>query len=50
MALQNSLLAQTDIVPVLQGFELINTDDGLVVKNPPTVNTDLQVEDEETSA
>ena len=50
MALQNSLLTQTDIVPVLQGFELVNTNEGLVVKNPPTVNTDLQVENEETSA
>lgn len=50
MALQNSLLTQTDIVPVLQGFELVNTEEGLVVKNPPTVNTDLQVESEETSA
>ena len=50
MALQNSLLTQTDIVPVLQGFELVNTEEGLVVKNPPTVNTDLQIEDEEPSA
>tara|TARA_Y100000310_G_C20517228_1_gene731799 strand:- start:467 stop:679 length:213 start_codon:yes stop_codon:yes gene_type:complete len=37
MALQDSLMNQTDIVPVLQGFELDASDEGLVVKNPPTV-------------
>jgi len=39
MALQKSLLEQTDIVPVLKNFELELMDDGtLLVKNPPTVN------------
>ncbi len=37
LALQESLLAHSDIVPVLKGFELETSDDGLVVKNPPTV-------------
>ncbi len=37
MALQESLMHQTDIVPVLKGFDIENTDAGLVVKNPPTV-------------
>ncbi|MAG28473.1 hypothetical protein CMI47_23340 [Candidatus Pacearchaeota archaeon] len=37
MALQESLMTQSDIVPVLQGFELEQTNEGLVVKNPPTV-------------
>jgi len=37
MALQESLLNQMDIVPILKGFELTNEKDGLVVKNPPTV-------------
>jgi hypothetical protein len=37
LALQESLLAQSDIVPVLKGFELEASDDGLVIKNPPTV-------------
>ena len=37
MALQDSLMNQTDIVPVLQGFELDTTEEGLIVKNPPTV-------------
>ncbi len=37
MALQNSLLNQTDIVPVLQEWDLESGTEGLVVKNPPTV-------------
>ena len=37
LALQESLLSQSDIVPVLKGFDLLETEDGLVVKNPPTV-------------
>jgi len=37
MALQESLLNQLDIVPILQSFELVESDDGLVVTNPPTV-------------
>ena len=37
MALQESLLNELDIVPILRGFELTETTEGLVVKNPPTV-------------
>ena len=37
MALQESLLNQLDIVPILKGFELKETEDGLMVTNPPTV-------------
>jgi len=37
MALQESLLNELDIVPILSGFELTSTDAGLVVTNPPTV-------------
>lgn len=37
MALQESLLNQLDIVPILKGFELEDTEEGLVVVNPPTV-------------
>ena len=37
MALQESLLNELDIVPILRGFELVESDDGLVVTNPPTV-------------
>ena len=39
MALQKSLLEQSDIVPVLKSFELELMDDGtLLVKNPPVVH------------
>ena len=37
MALQESLLNELDIVPILRNFELEETKEGLVVKNPPTV-------------
>mgnify|MGYP001159658753 CR=1 FL=1 len=37
MALQESLLNELDIVPILQGFVLKEGDDGLIVMNPPTV-------------
>ena len=37
MALQKSLLEQSDIVPVLEGFKMVNTPEGLVVLNPPLV-------------
>ena len=48
MALQKSLLEQTDIVPVLKEFNFTATDNGLVVENPPVV--DMSDNDEETSA
>ena len=37
LALQKSLLEQSDIVPVLKGFDFVNTEDGLWIKNPPMV-------------
>jgi len=37
MALQESLLNELDIVPILRGFELADSEEGLIVKNPPTV-------------
>jgi hypothetical protein len=37
MALQKSLLEQSDITPVLEGFEIQVDDSGeLVIMNPPT--------------
>tara|TARA_R100000697_G_scaffold40668_1_gene53103 strand:+ start:249 stop:452 length:204 start_codon:yes stop_codon:yes gene_type:complete len=37
MALQKSLIEQTDITPVLQGFNIQIDDSGeLVIMNPPT--------------
>ena len=40
MALQKSLMEQSDIVPVIRGFFLIDSDDGLVVTNPPVISMD----------
>ena len=37
MALQKSLLEQSDIVPVLEEFKLADSPEGLVVLNPPLV-------------
>jgi hypothetical protein len=48
MALQNSLLEQSDIVPVLKGFDFKTDDKGeLYVMNPPLVKFN---EDEEQAA
>ena len=45
MALQNSLLNQTDIVPVLIGLKLVNhPNEGLVVTNPPILRTGADIE------
>lgn len=44
MALQKSLMEESDIVPVLKGFQFVNTAAGLEVTNPPVVrlpNKDL---------
>jgi hypothetical protein len=40
LALQKSLMEQSDIVPVIRGFFLIDSDDGLVVTNPPVISMD----------
>ncbi len=43
MALQNSLMNQTDIVPVLKGLKLANhPQEGLIVTNPPILRTGEQ--------
>jgi len=44
MALQESLLNQIDIVPILKGFELVATEEGLTVTNPPTVRVSSESE------
>jgi len=40
LALQKSLMEQSDIVPVIRGFLLIASEDGLVITNPPVVSMD----------
>lgn len=47
MALQKSLMEESDIVPVLKGFVMIDSPDGLMVTNPPIVslgNTDTEAQ------
>jgi hypothetical protein len=49
MALQNSLMTQSDIVPVLQAFELVPTEgaeEELLVTNPPTVKANFDNDSE----
>jgi hypothetical protein len=36
VALQKSLMEQTDIVPLLKGFEMVLEGEELVVNNPPS--------------
>ena len=52
MALQKSLMEQSDIVPVLKGLRFRLSDSGLVVMNPPIVKfeDDLLTEAEEADA
>ena len=49
MALQKSLLEQSDIVPVLKNFKFRLSEHGLVVMNPPLVKMreDLEENEEE---
>ena len=43
MALQKSILEQVDIVPTLRSFIFENSNDELVVKNPPNFTIDKDV-------
>jgi len=48
MALQKSLYEQSDIVPVLKGFEFkVNEDKELFVMNPPLFKMDQELEQED---
>ena len=46
MALQKSLMEQSDIVPVLEGFKFKLSDDGLMVMNPPLVRVGYEPDEE----
>lgn len=50
LALQKSLMEQSDIVPVLQGFQFTDTDEGLIIDNPPILEFDNQTEEAEEGA
>ena len=45
IALQKSLMEQSDITPVLQGFVFTETDSGLVVENPPILEINEEGEE-----
>jgi len=47
MALQKSIMEQTDIVPVLTDFDFVATGDTLIVENPPVVRFSTENEEEE---
>ena len=47
MALQRSLMEQSDIVPVIKDFKLKNSEAGLMVINPPLVKLGRNHEEEE---
>jgi len=47
MALQQSILDQSDIVPILKGFDFLSTPEGLIVENPPVVKFTNNVDEEE---
>ena len=49
LALQKSLMEQTDIVPVLQDFVFTDSDDGLVVENPPILELDSTTEQDDAN-
>ena len=46
MALQKGLLEQIDITDILKAFELSDTEDGLIVENPPIFHLSENEEDE----
>ena len=50
MALQRSLMEQSDIVPVLKGFRFRLSEEGLVVMNPPLVKFGTEEESEDEDA
>ena len=45
LALQKSLMEESDITPVLKGFVLVESEDGLVVTNPPVISFDKNSEE-----
>jgi hypothetical protein len=47
MALQKSLMEQSDIVPVIKDFKLKDSEVGLMVMNPPLVKFGHDDEEEE---
>lgn len=49
MALQKSIMEESDIVPVFKEFVFKESEEGLIVENPPIVQFDAE-EDDKTDA
>ena len=47
MALQKGLLEQIDITEILQGFKLMDTEDGLIIENPPILEVADNIDTQE---
>jgi hypothetical protein len=47
LAVQKSIMEQVDILETLEGFEVVDTEDGLVVTNPPILKVDTVTPEEE---
>lgn len=47
MALQNALAEQEDITKTLRNFSLVESEEGLVVNNPPRVKIEDEVPEED---
>ena len=45
MALQKGIMEQTDITQLLQDFDIVEAEEGLVVENPPVIEAPSPVED-----
>ncbi len=50
LALQKSLMEQSDIVPTLKGFRFKLSNEGLVIMNPPIVKVGHDELEQETDA
>ncbi len=50
LALQKSIMERSDIVPVLRSFVFTETNDGLVVENPPILDFGVPETNEEDDA
>ena len=50
MALQKGLLEQIDITEMLKGFEFVDTEDGLIVENPPILHISEEEKKEQVDA
>jgi len=46
LALQKGIMEQTDVTEIFKDFEIIDTNEGLIVENPPVINIDAAMGEE----